>query len=120
MISQKNQKIIIIFIDHFAATFIAKQTDFNSFNIENFNLRLIKTFQYLFQFNLKITYKSGKIHLIFDAFNKFLKFMEKSHFNIFDDLTIKNANTKIFTAILIELKSEFRAKTVKIYAMEFQ
>ena len=48
--------IIIIFTNHVANIFIAKQITLNNNNTNKLNFRLIRTFIYLFQFQLKIKY----------------------------------------------------------------
>ena len=61
------KKTIVVFIDHSASLFIAKQTTLSSRNIDKLNLRLVRAFIYLFQFELNIRYKSKKSHIISNA-----------------------------------------------------
>ena len=48
--------IIVIFIDHVVNISIVKQITLNSNNTNKLNFRLIRTFIYFFQFQLKIKY----------------------------------------------------------------
>lgn len=114
------EKATTIFTDHSAATFIAKQTDLNSSSVEKLNLRLIRASQYLSQFNLQVVYRPGKIHLVPDALSRLLGAMEESHTNTLDDLTIEDADTEAFTAVLVEMAPEFRQKIIKSYTKEPQ
>ena len=40
-------------------------------NVNKFNLKLIRTFIYLFQFRLNIRYKSRKSHIVLNALSRF-------------------------------------------------
>ena len=51
---------IIIFIDHTINSIIANQIKLIFYNFNKLNLCLIKTFIYLFQFQLNIKYRSKK------------------------------------------------------------
>lgn len=73
------EKTTTIFTDHSAATFIARQTSLTSSSVEKLNLRLIRASQYLSQFNLRVIYRPGKIHLVPDALSRLLGSMEESH-----------------------------------------
>ena len=68
---------IIIHIDHFVAIFIFKQIILITNNTNKFNLRLIRTFQYFFNFNIFIRYKFDKL---------FTSQNSKNKINIFDVL----------------------------------
>ena len=59
---------IIVYIDHSIIVFIIQQTKLSSFSINKLNFRLIKISIYLFQFFLKIKYKSNNQHVISNAF----------------------------------------------------
>ena len=90
-------------------------------------MRLIKTSQYLFEFNLFMQHKVDTINVIFDAFFKFqidasifekieiLKlFYEHSLKSIFDDLIVE---TSIFYhhVNLIEMLNDFKQRLKQIY-----
>ena len=53
-------KITIVFIDHVANLTIINQIKLTFNNIDKLNLKLIKIFIYLSQFNLKIKYRLEK------------------------------------------------------------
>ena len=67
---ETTKKIIVIFIDHAANIFIAKQTIFISSNTNKLNFRLIRAFTYLSQFRLDVKYRFEKKHVIFDALSR--------------------------------------------------
>lgn len=57
----------IVFIDYFANFVIANQTKLITSNIDKLNLRLMRAFIYLSQFQMNIRHRSNKQHVIFDA-----------------------------------------------------
>ena len=59
-ISNKN----VIYIDYDATLKIVNQIIFIISSIDKLNFRLIKTFDYIQRFNLKIRYKSNKQHIV--------------------------------------------------------
>ena len=66
---------IIIYTNYSAAIFISQQINFITFNTNKLNLRLVKTSQYLFNFNLIIKHKSDKFNIISNALFKLQKFI---------------------------------------------
>ena len=60
-------KTTVIFIDHFASTLIARQTFLNFSNIDKLNLKFVKAFAYLSQFDFDVRYKLNKTNIVFDA-----------------------------------------------------
>ena len=65
---------IVIYIDHDVALKIVKQITFIISSTNKLNLRLIKAFDYVQRFNLKIRHKFEIQHVIFDAFSRFANF----------------------------------------------
>ena len=57
----------IIYIDHSTIVSIFKQINFIIFNINKFNLRLIKISQYLFNFNITVKHKFNKLNIVSNA-----------------------------------------------------
>ena len=65
---------IVIYIDHNVVLKIVKQITFIISSTNKLNLRLIKTFDYVQRFNLKIRHKFEVQHVIFDVFSRFASF----------------------------------------------
>ena len=65
---------IMIYIDHDVVLKIVKQITFIISSTNKLNLRLIKAFDYVQRFNLKIRYKFEIQHVIFDVFSRFASF----------------------------------------------
>ena len=65
---------VMIYIDHDVTLKIVKQITFTILLTNKLNLRLIKTFDYVQRFNLKIRYKFEIQHVIFDVFSRFASF----------------------------------------------
>lgn len=114
------KKAMTIFTDYSAVTFIAKQIDLNITSVEKLNLQLIWASQYLLQFNLHVIYRPGKIYLVPDALSRLLGSMEKSMMSTLDDLTIEDRNKGAFSAVLVEMSSEFRYQIIEEYRKETQ
>ena len=68
-------KTIIIYINHAVNIFITKQTTFNIFSTNKFNLRLIQAFQYLFTFNISLRHKMNKKNVILNALSQLKSFI---------------------------------------------
>ena len=51
---------VTIYINHFVIINIIKQIKLSFFNIDKLNLKLIRTFIYLFQFRFNVRHKFGK------------------------------------------------------------
>ena len=61
---------VMIYIDYFVIINIVKQIKLSFFNIDKLNLKLIRTFIYLFQFRLNVRHKFEKQHIISNALFK--------------------------------------------------
>ena len=86
---------IIIYTNYLIAMLISRQINFITFSMNKLNLRLMKTLQYLFNFNLIIKYKSSKFNIISDTLFKLQKFIIKTK----DKIEV----LKLFYDIFIEL-----------------
>ena len=85
-------KITMIFMNHVANSAIVNQIKLTFSNIDKFNLRLIRVFTYLSQFQLNIKYRFDKQHVIS---NVFFRLSIVNEFN--DQLNASNAlNLNIF------------------------
>ena len=116
-------KITIIFIDHVANSSIARQTTLSSENIDKLNLKLVKIFIYLAQFDLNIRYRSEKDNIVFDAlfrlsFNAISRDVEIDtldiefyHFSIIDVSLTNHA----FQSSLMIIFKKFRQKLLNEY-----
>lgn len=78
-------KIIVIFTNYFASTSIARQTSLTFNNTDKLNLKLIRAFAYLSQFDLNVQYKSEKINIISNGLFRLSrrKVLKKSFTNCF-------------------------------------
>ena len=65
---------IVIYIDHDVALKIVKQITLIISSTNKLNLRLIKAFDYVQRFNLKIRHKFETQYVIFDVFSRFASF----------------------------------------------
>ena len=105
---------IIIYIDHDVVLKIVKQITFIISLTNKSNLRLIKVFDYIQRFNLKIRYKFEIQYVIFDVFSRFTNFNIKiqlqNYENEFDVLFIVN---------LIEINNDFRFRIFENYQKKF-
>ena len=121
--------IIIIFIDHAANTFIAKQITLASSNTDKLNLRLVRVSAYLSQFRLKIKYRLDKEHVIFDALSRLFSDSDQAIMNKnVDVLNLNNYHDDIedfeldqmyaYQSILIAMSSKFRTKLLDEYQEE--
>ena len=118
------KKITLIFIDHVANFFIAKQTTLSSENIDKLNLRLIKVSAYFSQFNIDIKYKSKKINIMSDALSRLSSISSFKNDAEMNTLNIDNyhcviqdiaVTTHVFQESLIAMTSNFRAKLLNDY-----
>ena len=101
---------IVIYIDHDAALKIVKQITFTTLSTNKLNLRLIKAFDYMQRFNLKIRHKFEVQHVILDVFSRF------ASFNI--EIQLQNYENEfdvLFIVILIEMNNDFRFRILKSY-----
>ena len=102
-------KIIVIFTNHSANTFIARQTSLTFSNIDKLNLKLIRIFAYLSQFDLDVRYKSEKTNIVSDALSKL---STKKIIESFSDCFL----TKIFQISLMIMSDVFKKRLVAEYA----
>lgn len=70
MIESNQRFSMIIYIDHFVAISIFKQTILNNTSINKFNFRLIRIFQYFSLFNFEFKYKIDKSNTMLDILSR--------------------------------------------------
>ena len=113
----------IVYINYKTVLSIAKQTFFFTFFINKMNLQLICVSDYIQRFNLKIYYKSSKIHIVSNVFFRLVnfntkKFFTKSELNALftliksnidniDNIDIDISNDVLFICFLIKINSIF-------------
>ena len=102
-------KIIVIFTNHFASISIARQTSLKFSNIDKLNLRLIRVFAYLSQFDLDVRYKSERINIVSNVLSRLStkKVLKQSSTNCF--------LTKIFQIFLMIMSNVFKDRLVSKY-----
>jgi integrase-like protein len=104
----------IFYTDHSASAEIATQTSLKSVSVDKLNLRLIRASQYLQQFRLRVFHRPGKTNAIADALSR-LQAKKTSDTNLMD-LDALHANA--YTATLVELSDDFRAKLLDGYTKD--
>ena len=86
---------VLIFTNHVATAEIVSQISLIITNIDKFNLRLIRVFQFLSTLSIKIKIKSKKLHIIFDAFSRLKSFAFSEKTFILKNLNDMNLNVMI-------------------------
>ena len=82
--------VTVIFTNHNVNIFIIKQTIFFNNNIDKLNFRLMRTFIYLSQFQLKVKYQLDKNYIVSNALFRLF----------FDNEQIDNVNVNVTTIVL--------------------
>ena len=106
-------KSFVIFIDHDAVLEIVKQINMIIVSIDKLNLRLVKTFDYIQCFELKIRHKFDKQHIVFDALFKLVSTnidvasIDESEFDV------------LFIITFVQMKKDFRRKFIADYITDF-
>ena len=102
-------KSFVIFIDHDVALEITKQISMIIVSIDKLNFRLVKAFDYIQHFELKICHKFDKQHIVFDALFKLV------NINI-DVASIDESEfDALFIITLVQMKKDFRRKLIADY-----
>lgn len=127
MIELTKMFLTIIYIDYFVIVFIFRQITFIISNNDKLNLRLIKNFQYFFDFNLFVRYKIDKINVMSNVLSKFqidaffvekidvLKSLHKhSLYVLHENLTIKTLMFYHYVA-LIKKSNDFKQRLKQTY-----
>ena len=102
--------IIVIYIDHDAVFDLIKQITFTTSFIDKFNLRLIRVFDYIQKFDLKIRHKLDKMHIVSNVLSRLINLNTSSKKS--DDEKKLNA---LFIIILININVTFRNRLLKDY-----
>ena len=117
-------KTTVIFIDHFASTSIVRQITLSFENTDKLNLRLIRAFVYLFQFDLDVRYKFDKTDIVLDTLFRLLTIdsTKLSKSCIQRSLQMFSAESciwkKSFQISLIVMTNDFKKKLVSEYAAD--
>ena len=109
-------KKIVIYIDYNVTFNIAIQITLTIIFTNKLNLKLIRAFNYIQRFNLKIRYKSNKQHIISNVLFKF--FNNNIEFNIAVDEVNDELNV-LFIVSLIEINEIFRKRILNNYKIDF-
>ena len=123
--------LVIIYTNYSTTISIFKQTTFITFNTNKLNLRLVRTSQYLFDFNIFVRHKIDKINIVFDALSRLqtnvviidklsiLKSLYDHFIDLLDvDFVTYTSNLSIYHIILIEMNDEFKQKLKQIYQID--
>lgn len=123
--------IIVIFIDHFVNSSIVRQTTLTSSSTDKLNLRLVRVFIYLSQFQLEVKYRSSKQHIILDALFRLpaASIDTEIDINAFEALDIDTYHNGIenlevldqvyaYQGTLISMLAEFRQRLLDDYSKE--
>ena len=102
--------IIVIYIDHDAVLNLIKHIIFITSFIDKLNLRLIRVFDYIQKFDLKIRHKFDKMHIVSNVLFRLINFNTNSKKS--DDEKKLNV---LFTIILINMNVTFRNRLLKNY-----
>ena len=108
LIDSFEQRSIVIFTNHDAILRLIKQTNLTIVFIDKFNLRLIKTFDYIQRFEIELRHKSNKQHIVYDALSRLI------NINI-DTIFEKDELNVLFTTAFVKMKESFRQKLVADY-----
>ena len=78
------------------------------------NLRLVRAFQFLSQFNLDVRHKPDKEHIVLDALSRLVSANHEKSIatSEYDELSKIDA---YFTVTLIEMSDDFRKKLLQEY-----
>ena len=118
---------VIIYIDHFVAVFINRQIIFIISSNDKLNLRLMRTSQYLFDFNLSVRHKADKANVMSDVLFKLqadVIIIDK--IDVFESLyehILKFTQTNLILktslyfhhVILVEMSDDFKVRLKQAY-----
>ena len=106
---ETTKKTTVIFTDHSVSTSIVKQTSLIFSNIDKFNLRLIKVFVYLSQFDLNVRYKSEKFNIVSNVLFRL---------STISSLQSSSKKTNAFQISLVVMSNDFKKKLIDEYAKD--
>ena len=124
---EASKHVTVIFTNHAANAFIARQTTLSSSNTDKLNLRLVRASTYLSQFRLDIRYRSGKRHVIPDAL--FRLSADRSFLDDGENLELESYHSSMadpsvndqcfaYHGALISMSSDFHKQLVDGYVKE--
>jgi hypothetical protein len=103
----------IVYTDHSAATWIARQTSLITTSTEKLNLRLVRASAFLSQFDLDVRFRPGKEHVVPDALSR-LPQQDNSAQGLDEFLDTQVSSTEVhepvyaYNATLVEMSTDFR------------
>ncbi|KAL3428067.1 hypothetical protein PVAG01_01576 [Phlyctema vagabunda] len=109
---ESTKQTVRVYTDHSSALGIAKQRSLISTATDRTNLRLVRASEYVQRFDLDIRHKAGKTHLVPDALSRLASLMPPAESAELDFDTASGYN---YTASLIEMSKEFRARLQEGY-----
>ena len=128
----------IIYTNYSIVVFIFKQTTLITNNTNKLNLRLIKNFQYFFNFNIAVRHKIDKFNVIFNVLFRFSDTSRQQNvtnkidiLNVLYDHVVKllkyklyffilqNLLTIIYHATLMKIFNNFKQRLKNVYVNNF-
>ena len=106
------KRFIIVYTDHDAVLNIFKQISMTTTSIDKLNLRLVRAFNYIQRFDLKLRHKLNKAYIISDALFKFLSINT-------DTTHEKDKLNALFITAVVDLNKVFRKKIINKYNIDF-
>lgn len=114
---------IIVFIDYSTTIAIIKQTKLSFNSINKLNLRLMRAFIYLSQFDINVRHKSEKLHVVLDALlrlannvylSKLKSTLDETYHIDFESI-YKHEEVAVYHVILIEMSNNFKSRLKEVY-----
>ena len=138
MIEFTRKSFIIIYIDHFVAISISRQTSLTTSSIDKSNLRLVRASQYLFSFNLTLRHKVEKFNVVSDALSRLFEYRasmiddkdKNDILNALYDHSIDIDNIELnetiilekvtvtYHIILIQMSNKFKTRLSEVYMID--
>ena len=127
MIESTEISSTIIYTNHFAAVFISRQIILITFSNDKLNLRLVRTSQYLFDFNLSVKHKTDKINVVSNVlFMLQVDVIIIDKIDVFESLyehilKLTQANLALKTSLyfhhvaLVEMSNDFKIRLKQAY-----
>ena len=124
---------MIVYINHSIIVQISHQITLFIIFIDKFNLRFIRVFQYLFEFNFAIRHKNDKKNMIFNALFKLqtkinVAFEKKQTMfeNLYDNFIsvlkqhVLSKVVFIYYITLIKMSDDFKKRLIEVYSKDIQ
>lgn len=124
---ETTKKTTMIFIDYFVHISIVRQTSLIFSNIDKLNLKLIKIFVYLSQFNLNVRYKFEKRNIVYDVLFRLLTIdnaskvlTKKKISNVFQIFFVIMLNKFKKNSLTNMLQTRRKSKSLKQYMIQIK